>query len=85
MYQYPLPLLHKMHMLPELSLIHIYVVLSKDCSRSADRTQIEAAIFLTSIYNLLATVSFRQHNYATAVALEQLNIRVHTSGSCRAH
>ena len=61
------------------------VVLSKDCSRSADRTQIEAAIFLTSICNLLATVTFRQHNHAATVALEQLNIRVHTSGSCRSH
>mgnify|MGYP007010492729 CR=1 FL=1 len=42
-------------------------------------------MILTSVRNLLATVTLRQHDHATAMALEQVHIGIHTSGSSRAH
>ena len=61
------------------------VVLCKDCSRSADASEIEAAVLLAGIGNLLRAVAFSKHHHAAAVALEQINIRVHTSCCSRSH
>ena len=61
------------------------VVLGQNCSRAADTSQIETTIFLASIRHLLATVTFRLHDHATAMTLEQTDIRVHTAGSRRTH
>ena len=61
------------------------VVLCKDSCRSADAAEIEAAVLFTSVGHLLAAVTFREHNHASAVALEEINIGIHTSGSSRAH
>ena len=61
------------------------VVLCKDSCRSADAAEIEAAVLLASVGYCLAAVTFREHNHASAVALEEINIGIHTSGSSRAH
>ena len=61
------------------------IVLCKDSSRSADRTQIETTMFLTSISYLLAPITFCQHNHAASMLLEQIHIRVHTSCSSGTH
>ena len=61
------------------------IVLSQDGSRTTDRTQIETTVFLAGICYSLATVTFSQHNHRTTVTLEQVYIRVHTTGSSRAH
>ena len=61
------------------------VVLRKDGCRSSDASEVEAAIFLASIGHLLRAVSFCQHHHASAVALEKIDIRVHSSCGCRSH
>ena len=61
------------------------VVLCQDSSRTTDRAQVETTVLLAGIRHLLATVTFGKHNHAAAVALEEVYIRVHTSGSSRAH
>ena len=61
------------------------VVLCKDSCRTADAAEIEAAVLLASVGYCLAAVTFREHNHASAVALEEINIGIHTSGSSRAH
>ena len=61
------------------------VVLCQDSGRTTDRAQVETAILLAGICHLLAAVTFGKHNHAAAVALEEVYIRVHTSGSSRAH
>ena len=61
------------------------VVLCKDSCRSADAAEIEAAVLLASVAYCLAAVTLREHNHASAVALEEINIGIHTSGSSRAH
>ena len=60
------------------------VVLGEDCSRTSDAAQVEAAVFLAGICYLLAAVTLGEHNHTCAVALEQVNIRVHTGCGCRA-
>ena len=42
-------------------------------------------MLLTSISYSLAAITLRQHDHTSSVALEQINVRVHTSGSSRAH
>ena len=61
------------------------VVLGKDSCRTADAAEIEATMLLASVGYCLAAVTFREHNHASAVALEEINIGIHTSGSSRAH
>ena len=61
------------------------VVLCKDSCRTADAAELDAAVLLASVGYCLAAVTFREHNHASAVALEEINIGIHTSGSSRAH
>ena len=41
-------------------------------------------MLLTSVCYLLATITLGNHDHATAIILEQVHVRVHTTGSCRA-
>ena len=61
------------------------VVLRKDCSRPADASEIEAAVLLAGIGYLLRAVAFSKHHHASAMALEQIHIRVHPACSRRSH
>ena len=61
------------------------VVLCKDSCRTADAAEIEAAVLLASVGYCLAAVTLSEHHHASAVALEEINIGIHTSGSSRAH
>ena len=74
---------------PQLRVFHaldaLDVVLRKDGRRTTDRTEVEAAVLLAGIGHYLTAVTLSQHNHGTAMALEQVYIRVHTSGSSRAH
>ena len=48
------------------------VVLGKNCSRTADASEIESAMFFAGVCHLLRTVALCQHNHAASVALEQV-------------
>jgi len=50
------------------------VVLREDRSRASDRAEIESAVFLASICNLLASVTLCKHDHAAAVALEEVDV-----------
>ena len=47
--------------------------------RTADATEVEAAVFMTRVGNLLTAVTFRQHDHAAAVGLQQIHVGVHTA------
>ena len=69
------------------------VVLGQNCSRTAYTSQIETTIFLASIRHLVATVTFRQHDHATAMTClfglfkrntdEATTICIISYGSCK--
>ncbi len=50
------------------------VVLSEDGCRTSDRTEVEAAVLVACVSNLLASVALREHDHAAAVALEEVNV-----------
>ena len=47
--------------------------------RTADATEVEAAVFMSRVGNLLTAVTFRQHDHAAAVGLQQIHVGVHTA------
>lgn len=61
------------------------IVLSQDSCRTADTTEIEATVFLARFCNNICTVTFGQHYHTATMTLEEVDIRIHTIGSCRAH
>ena len=61
------------------------IVLRQNSCRTTDRTEIETAVLLAGVCDLLAAVTFGKHNHAAAMTLEEVYVGVHTSGSCRAH
>ena len=63
----------------------LYVVLSKDGSRTTDGTEVETAMFVASIGNALSTIAFGKHDKASAIGLEKIHVRVHTAGSGGTH
>ena len=56
-------------------------LLGEDCCRTAYRTQIETAMLAACVGNFLRTVTLGNHNHRTALALEEVYVRVHTA--CR--
>ena len=50
------------------------IVLSEDCCRTTDRTEIESAVLLAGISHALSAVTLSEHDHATAVALEEVNV-----------
>ena len=54
-------------------------------SNTADRAEVEAAVFLAGFGNDVCTVAFGDHDVRAAGSHERIGIRVHTVGSCRAH
>ena len=61
------------------------VVLSQDSCRTADATEIESAVTMTSVSDLLRAVAFCEHNHRAAVALEEVDVWVHTACRGRSH
>ena len=49
------------------------------CRRAADRAEIEAAVFLAGIGDLLAAISLRDHDHAAAFGLEEIDVAVHAA------
>ena len=52
---------------------------------TADRSKIEAAVFLTGFGNYVSTIALSDHNEGTAGSHERISIRIHTVSCCRAH
>lgn len=49
--------------------------------QTANTTKVKAAVFIARVGNLLTAVTFRQHNHAAAVKLQQIHVKVHTACS----
>ena len=60
------------------------VVLSQDSCRTAYATEIESAVTMASVSDLLRAVALSDHNHSTTGGLELIDVRVHTTGSSRA-
>ena len=61
------------------------VVLGQDGGGAADRAEVEATVLLAGVGHLLAAVPLGEHDHRAAVILEEIDIRVHAAGCCRAH
>ena len=57
----------------------------KDGCRAADGTEVEAAVLLAGIGDLLRAVALGNHYHRTTMALEQIDVRVHATGCGRPH
>ena len=51
--------------------------------RAADAAEVEAAVFVAGVGDLLTAVTLGQHNHAAAVGLQLVNVGVHTAGGGR--
>ena len=61
------------------------VVLGKDGSRSSDGAEVEAAVVFASVGDVNTAVTLSEHDSASAVVLEFVNIGVHASCRGGAH
>ena len=59
-------------------------ILSEYGSGATDRTEVETAMLMASVSDLLRAVALSDHNHSTTGGLELINVRVHTTGSSRA-
>ena len=66
------------------ALYFLDAVLRQDCCRATYTAKVEASVFVAGIGNLLAAITLGNHYHRAAVGLEEVNIRVHTTGCCRA-
>ena len=58
------------------------IVLGQDGCRATDGAEVETAVLLAGVGHGLAAVTLGQHDHAASMALEQVDVRVHTAG-CR--
>ena len=56
------------------------VFFGKDGGGAADAAEVEAAVFFAGVGDLLAAISFGDHDHAAAVALEEIDVAVHAAG-----
>ena len=59
------------------------VFLGEDGSGAADAAEVKAAVLFAGVGDLLATIAFGDHDHAAAVALEEIDVAVHTTGGGR--
>ena len=59
-------------------------ILSEYGSGATDRTEVETAMLMASVSDLLRAVALSDHNHSTTCGLELIDVRVHTTGSSRA-
>ena len=59
-------------------------VLGEPRRRAADRAEVEAAVGVAGLGDLLGAVALRQHHHRAARGLELLDVRVHPAGRRRA-
>ena len=50
------------------------VVLSEDCGRASDGSEIESAVLLAGISHALSAITLSEHDHAASVALEEVNV-----------
>ena len=55
------------------------VFLGEDGGGAADAAEVEAAVLLAGVGDLLAAISFGDHDHAAAVALEEIDVAVHAA------
>jgi hypothetical protein len=56
------------------------VFLGEDGGGAADAAEVEAAVLLAGVGDLLAAISLGDHDHAAAVALEEIDVAVHAAG-----
>lgn len=56
-------------------------ILSEDGCGATDRTEVEAAMFMASVGDLLRAVALGDHDHSAAGSLELIDVRVHTTCS----
>lgn len=59
-------------------------ILSEYGSGATDRTEVETAMLMASVSDLLRAVALSDHNHSTTGGLELIDVWVHTTGSSRA-
>ena len=68
----------ELRILDELHLLD--VLLGEDGGGAADRAEVEAAVLLAGVGDLLRPVALGEHDERAAVALEEVDVAVHAAG-----
>src|SRR5512143_3221465 len=72
----------QLRVLEDLDLLDVFFGQERD--RPAGRSEIEAAVLLAGVGDLLAPIALRDHDQRPAVGLEEIDVRVHARRGRRA-